>query len=92
MALDLVKARLNMLAANTAMDAYLRSRIDAAVAELRRTGIVLDDESPDDLMLCVDYAVWQYQNRDSGTAMPEWLQLRRRERWLAQQTVESEST
>jgi hypothetical protein len=47
---------------------------------------VLDDSQADDLMLCADYVVWQYQNRDTGGAMPDWLRLRRRERWLAQQT------
>ena len=36
----------------------------------------------DDLMLVVDMAVYQYQNRDSNAGMPEWLRLRRRERWL----------
>ena len=28
------------------------------------------------------YTVWQYQNRDSAGSMPDWLRLRRRERWL----------
>ena len=68
-ALSLVKARLNRLAADT------------AAAELEGTGISLTD-SADDLMLLVDYTVWQYQNRDSAGAMPDWLRLRRRERWL----------
>jgi hypothetical protein len=81
-----VKARLNRLAGDTTLDNYLTSRIQAAEAELKRTGIVLDDSQADDLMLCADYVVWQYQNRDTGGAMPDWLRLRRRERWLAQQT------
>ena len=80
-ALDLVKARLNRLAADTTLDDYFLTRIDAAAAELEGTGIVLTD-SADDLMLLVDYTVWQYQNRDSAGAMPDWLRLRRRERWL----------
>ena len=33
-------------------------------------------------MLLVDFTVWQYQNRDQGGSMPEWLRLQRRERWL----------
>lgn len=79
-ALSLVKARLNRLAA-TSLDAYFTQRIEAASAELEGTGISLTD-SADDLMLLVDYTVWQYQNRDSALAMPDWLRLRRRERWL----------
>ena len=54
---------------------------------MKRSGIRLDDTQADDLMLCADYVVWQYQNRDTGGAMPDWLRLRRRERWLAQQTI-----
>ena len=40
-------------------------------------------ESADDMMLLVDYTVWQYQNRDKPGDMPDWLRLDRRERWLA---------
>ena len=80
-----VKARLNRLAGDTALDSYLTSRIAAASSEMKRSGIRLDDTQADDLMLCADYVVWQYQNRDTGGAMPDWLRLRRRERWLAQQ-------
>ena len=78
-ALDLVKARLNRLDAN--LDTYLVQRVQAAVEELTRIGIKLND-SADDLMLVVDYTVWQYQNRDTPGTMPEWLRLRRRERWI----------
>ncbi len=80
-ALGLVKSRLNRMAADTSLDDYFRQRIAAAVAELEGTGISLTG-SPDDLMLVVDYTVWQYQNRDSAGSMPEWLRLRRLERWL----------
>ena len=80
-ALSLVKSRLNRLAADTSLDGYFTQRIAAAAAELEGTGISLTD-SADDLMLLVDYTVWQYQNRDSAGSMPDWLRLRRRERWL----------
>jgi len=33
-------------------------------------------------MLVVDYTCWAYANRDANTGMPDWLRLRRRERWL----------
>lgn len=80
-ALSLVKSRLNRMAADTSLDGYFMQRIAAAAAELEGTGISLTD-SADDLMLLVDYTVWQYQNRDSAGSMPDWLRLRRRERWL----------
>ena len=86
-ALGLVKSRLNRMAADTSLDDYFRQRIAAAVAELEGTGISLTG-SPDDLMLVVDYTVWQYQNRDSAGSMPDWLRLRRRERWLRQERGE----
>ena len=80
-ALELVKARLNRLPTDTSLDTYLQTRISAAVQELTRVGINLQG-SNDDLMLVVDYTVNQYQNRDTAGTMPEWLRLRRRERWL----------
>ena len=80
-ALALVKARLNRLQSDTSLDEYLNARINSAVQELEGTGIKLEDNQ-EDLMLVVDYTVWQYQNRDNPGAMPDWLRLRRRERWL----------
>lgn len=80
-ALGLVKARLNRLAGDTSLDTYLQARISAAVQSLEGTGITLTD-SQEDLMLLVDYTVWEYQNRDRPGAMPEWLRLKRRERWI----------
>ena len=87
-ALSLMKARLNRLASDTTLDTYFQARIDAVINELEATGIILD-EGQDDLLLVVDMAVWQYQNRDSGSGMPDWLRLRRRERWLQQHTREA---
>ena len=86
-ALKLVKSRLNRTAADTHLDEYFTQRIEAAEAELESTGISLTD-SADDMMLVVDYTVWQYQNRDSAGSMPEWLRLRRRERWLREKRGE----
>ena len=83
MALDLVKARLNRLPGDTSLDEYLTARVSAAVQELTRIGIV-PTESTEDLILVVDYTVWSYQNRDNPGGMPDWLRLRRRERWLTE--------
>ena len=89
-ALALVKTRLNRLPGDTTLDDYFLMRIKAAAQALEKTGIILT-ESVNDLMLVVDYTVWEYQNRDKPGAMPDWLRLRRRERWLQQRRPESES-
>lgn len=83
-ALELVKTRLNRLQTDQTLDSYFEARITAAAQELEGTGIRLDPDSTEDLLLVVDYAVWQYQSRDSQTGMPDWLRLRRRERWVRQ--------
>ena len=80
-ALALVKARLNRRQADTSLDSYLNARITAAMERLAGNGIHLTD-SQEDLMLLVDMAVWEYQNRDKPGSMPEWLRLMRRERWI----------
>lgn len=82
-ALTLVKTRLNRLPGDTSLDEYLTARINAAIGEIEATGIALTD-SVADLMLVVDYTVWAYGNRDKPGGMPEWLRLRRRERWVQQ--------
>lgn len=82
-ALGLVKTRLNRVEGDTSLDDYFTARINAAIAALEATGIRLDNGA-DDLMLVVDYTVWEYQNRDKPGGMPDWLRLRRRERWVQQ--------
>lgn len=81
-ALAMMKARLNRLPEDTSQDEYLTARIESAAGELERGGIALTPDM-EDTMLLVDKAVWDYQNRDKSAGMPEWLRLRRRERWLA---------
>ena len=80
-ALSLMKMRLNRMADDTSLDAYLSARLEGTAGELAKNGIVLT-QSAADTMLLVDAAVWQYQNRDKAAGMPEWLRLRRRERWI----------
>lgn len=80
-ALGLIKARLNRMQSDTSLDSYFQARLSGAIGYLEGIGISLTD-SDEDLMLVVDFAVWQYQNRDNPGAMPDWLRLQRRERWL----------
>ena len=86
-ALGLVKARLNRLSGDTSLDEYFLARIEAAGNALEGAGITLTD-SVDDLMLVVDMAVWEYQNRDKPGGMPDWLRLKRLERWLRERRQE----
>lgn len=82
-ALVLVKARLNRLAGDTTIDSYLEQRIAAAEAKLNSMmHFPLQDGSIEDLMLLVDFTVWQYQSRDKPGAEPEWLRVILRERFL----------
>lgn len=81
-ALALVKTRLNRLQSDTTLDEYLLARIEAAQQELNRMLRVDLDDGMDDLLLLVDYTVWSYQNRDQSGAVPQWLRLRMRQRFL----------
>ncbi len=85
-ALKLVKARLNRLEGDTTLDEYFRARIAAAAGEIESRGIALTDGS-DDMLLVVDYAVYQYQNRDKTEDFPAWLEHRLRQRYFAQEVA-----
>ena len=78
--LQLIKVRLNR--ADSALDGYLSSRIGAARDELEHKGVSLDLTVTEDCVFLADYAAWQYLNRDKAGAMPEWLHLALRERFL----------
>lgn len=82
-ALALMKTRLNRAEADTSLDPYFAHRIEAAAEKIERKGIVLTDSS-EDLMLIVDQAVWDYQNRDKNAGTPEWLRQAIRDRWVNQ--------
>lgn len=81
-ALPLMKARLNRLPSDSSMDALFSAVLEAAEAGLIKESGALVEDSPDDLMLLVDTAVWDYQSRDKATGMPEWLRYKRKQRFL----------
>ena len=84
-ALAIMKTRLNRTQANTALDeTALMPRLRAAAQELAgvRGIILLDTDS--DILFLVDYATWRYQNRDKPDAMPKWLRMDLRERYIHQ--------
>lgn len=82
LALLMVKTRLNRMASDTSLDEYLTTRIQGAAEELNRMMRFDLDDSTADLLLLVDFTVWQYQNRDQPGAQPAWLRQRLRERFL----------
>ena len=78
--LQLIKVRLNR--ADTTLDYYLSTRIVAARDELEHKGVSLNLAVTEDCVFLADFATWQYLNRDKAGAMPEWLRLALRERFL----------
>lgn len=88
--LGIVKARLNRLPSDASLDDYLTQRIRAADEEQARKGIRLEPDSTRDMVFLADLVVWEYQNRDKPGAMPEWLRLAIRERFLHQRQVDEE--
>ena len=88
--LPLVKARLNRLQTDQSLDWYLIKRIEATDGEFERIGIHLDAFSIDDMVLLADWVAEGHLNRDKGGIVPEWLRLKRRERYLTQARGEEE--
>ena len=95
MALDLAQAYALLLARRDraglqqpeALEAYYKSALAAAQQELQSTGISLSD-TLSDVLLLVDVASWNLSNREKTGKMPEWLRLKRRERWLQERRAE----
>lgn len=83
--LQMLKGRRGRLNSATAQDEYLRMRILAAADQMESIGMPLHD-NPEDKIFLADYVDWEYSNRDKPGGMPDWLRLRRRERWLKAQT------
>ena len=83
LALELTRQRLNRL--DHLLDEYLTHRIQAAADDLTGRGIHLGDKEGD-LMLLIDYAVWQYGSRDQTGELPPWLRKRINNRWLEERS------
>lgn len=89
-ALLMVKTRLNRLQDDDSLDIYMAARIDAAEQEINAMQPIPLDASTADLLLCVDYTVWAYQNRDQAAGMPDWLRYRLRCRFLEKKEADAE--
>lgn len=72
--LEMLKADLEIIAANTAHDSYLSMLIQAAKTRIAEEGITLSS-SINDGMLVVQYAAWLYRKRvdDAPGIMPRHL-------------------
>lgn len=86
LALQLLKARMDRAGLDVPPDllSYWESRLEYANKKLIDKGVVYDDEekSINDNSLIADYAAWMLKNRDESGAMPKWLSLEIRERFL----------
>lgn len=86
LALQLLKARMDKagLVVPPALLSYWENRLEDARKKLSNKGIVFDNEenSVQDNALVADYAAWMIKNRDESGAMPKWLRLEIRERFL----------
>lgn len=81
MAIAMVKQRKDMLQKPNPRDLYIEMRVKETIGELQDMGIHLVD-SPQDLMLVVDIAVWKYNNRDKSNAEPQWMRNAKNNRWM----------
>ena len=84
--LQMVKSRKNIMPDDHNQDDYLTARIEAAMGKLAQQGIHLVDE-PADMMLAVDAAVWEINNRDKEGPEPQWLKDAKNTRWLNDRSV-----
>ena len=87
-ALTLLMGRMDRAGVATpdSLTSYWTKAIEAAVAELTRKGIVLQD-TVDDSMLVANLATELLSNRDKPGTRPLWLTLAIRERWLQERPV-----
>ena len=90
---ELVKSRLDRggMDIPDAQHSYWMGCIRAAAASLESNGIVLTDSAADSSLIA-DMAVWNIQSRDKPGGMPDWLRLRRRERWIQQREVSTDDS
>lgn len=86
LALQLLKARMDRAGLDVPPDlqSYWEKRLEDAMKKLSNKGVVFDNEesSIQDNALIADYAAWMLKNRDESGAMPKWLRLEIRERFL----------
>ena len=68
-------------------DARLTSDLETAQAEIQREGIVLTDDSSDDIDLVVMYAAWLWNERRTGEGMPRMLRYLLNNHLFAQKAV-----
>lgn len=68
-------------------DARLTSDLETAQAEIQREGIVLTDDSSDDIDLVVMYAAWLWNKRRTGEKMPRMLRYLLNNHLFAQKAV-----
>lgn len=69
--LDMLKIDLGI--STTVYDIRLTQYIATAKAEIKREGIVIDEDSISDCSLVIMYAAWLWRKRESGEGMPRMI-------------------
>ena len=86
--LVLLKADIGVL--HTRRDAFYLQLIKSAMGFIRKRGIVLADDDPEDKMLVVMYAAYLRERREKGpTAMPSYLSIALKNRLLHEKMRDS---
>ena len=73
-ALSLLKTALGVT--HDKRDDYYKSLLAASERELSGRGVAIDESEIDDIMLLVDYAEFNYRNRDGAKIIPQHIDLR----------------
>lgn len=86
LAYELLKSRMDRagLEVPAPLQKSWKSRLREACSYLEGKGVKFDrnEDSIPDNMLIADYAAWKLTNRDNSGAMPTWLRMEIRERFL----------
>lgn len=86
--LVLLKADIGVIHARR--DAFYLQLIKSAMGFIRKRGIVLTDDDPEDKMLVVMYAAYLKERREKGpTAMPDYLRVALNDRLLHEKMRDS---
>ena len=68
------------------VEAFMRSKLDQASAQLQRAGLTLDLTDQADVQLLASYAAHLYRHRDAGSGLPRMLKDEIHDRQVAKST------
>lgn len=83
--------KMDMGVSHNLRDTLFLSVLESCMKQISEKGITLDPTKNEDLMLLVDYALWQYRKRNEDIGMPRNLQLRIRNRVVKARATNGET-